>query len=52
MNTKEAIKICEENGWNVRKGKYILDDEVNRDICIFKSDKDLIKYAKEIKNER
>jgi hypothetical protein len=50
MKTKEAIKLCEEYGWKVSKGKYFLKD--NEDEMVFETDKELIDYAEMLKKER
>lgn len=50
INIKEAIKICEDDGWVVVKGKYFL--EWNEEKMVFQNDKELINYAEELDNLR
>ena len=52
MNIKEAIEICEEYGWEVSKGKWHLECPQSEDKVNFFTDKDLIAYAKELKEGR
>lgn len=52
MNIKEALEICEEDGWEVSKGKWHLENPECTDKVNFKTDKELIAYAQELKRNR
>jgi len=49
MNIKEAVEICEKNGWEISKAKWHLECPESEDKVNFRSDKELIKYAEELK---
>jgi len=51
MKIKEAIELCEEDGWEVNKGRWFLDSTTDEDKIIFKNDKELIEHAEMLKKE-
>jgi len=48
----EAIKICEEYGWEISKGKWHLENPDSEDKVNFQTDEELIAYAKELEKSR